>query len=99
MTEAKRQKYTKEFKQDAVRLATEPGYTIAKAARNLGINDNLIGRWKREADAQGAVAFPGQGRQTPEQEELKRLREENRQLKLEREILKKATVFFASQKP
>ena len=62
MTEAKRQKYTKELKQDAVRLVTEQGYTIAKAARNLGINDNLIGRWKRE-------------------------------------ILKKATVFFASQKP
>ena len=99
MTEAKRQKYTKELKQDAVRLVTEQGYTIAKAARNLGINDNLIGRWKREFDAQGAVAFPGQGRQTPEQEELKHLREENRQLKREREILKKATVFFASQKP
>ena len=85
MTEAKRQKYTKEFKQDAVRLVTEQGYTIARAARNLGVNDNLIGRWKREFDAQGAVAFPGQGRQTPEQEELKRLHEENRQLKLERD--------------
>ena len=99
MTEAKRQKYTKELKQDAVRLVTEQGYTIAKAARNLGINDNLIGRWKREFDAQGATAFPGQGRQTPEQEELQRRREENRPLKREREILKKATVFFASQKP
>ena len=65
---------------------TEQGYTIAKATRKLGINDNLIGRWKREFDAQGATAFPGQGRQTPEQEELQRRREENRPLKREREI-------------
>ena len=76
---------------------TEQGYTIAKAARSLGINANMLGRWIREMAVQGAVAFPGQGHQTPEQEELKRLRDENRQLKLEREILKKATTFFASQ--
>lgn len=97
MTEIKRQQYTKEFKQDAVCLVIEQGYTLAKAAQSLGINDNLIGRWMREFKSQDINAFPGKGYQTPEQAELKQLREENRQLKIEREILKKATVFFASQ--
>jgi transposase len=57
----------------------------------------MLGRWKREAETQGHGAFPGQGHQGPEQEELRRLREENKRLKLEREILKKAAAFFAKE--
>jgi len=92
----KRQKYSKEFKHDAVRLETEQGYSIAEAARNLGINGNMLGRWKRESE-ELEDAFRGNGKLNPEQLELRRLQAENRQLRMEREILKKATAFFAKE--
>lgn len=98
MTQAKRKRYTKEFKQDAVTLVAREQYSIAEAARRLGVNENMLGRWKREFEEQGAVAFPGQGRQTPEQEEIVSLRRDVKRLEMERDILKKATAFFASQK-
>ncbi len=92
----KRPRYSKEFKLDAVRLVTEQGYSIAGAARNLGLNANMLGRWKIEA-AESEGAFRGNGKLSPEQLELRRLKAENRQLRLEREILKKATAFFAKE--
>ncbi len=92
----KRQKYSKEFKLDAVRLVTEQGYSIAETARNLGLNANMLGRWKIEA-AESEGAFRGNGKLSPEQWELRRLKAENRQLRMEREILKKATAFFARE--
>lgn len=92
-----RKQYTKEFKLDAIRLVTEHGYKRAEAARNLGINATMLGRWIKEHQADEAQAFRGNGQLTPEQDELRRLRAENRQLKLEREILKKATAFFAKE--
>jgi transposase len=92
-----RKKYTKEFKQDAVRLITEQGYARTEAARNLGINANMLGRWVQEFQADENDSFRGNGNLTREQEELRRLREENRRLKLEREILKKAAAFFAKE--
>ncbi len=61
MTE-RRQKYTAEFKRDAVKLVTEQDYAIAEAARNLGLNGNMLGRWKRQLATEGEVAFPGKGR-------------------------------------
>ena len=82
-----RKRYTKEFKLDAIRLVTEHGYSGAEAARNLGINANMLRRWVREYESNGGQAFRGNGKLTPEQAELRRLRAENRQLKLEREIL------------
>ena len=58
----KRKKYSKEFKQDAVRLVTEQGYAIAEAARNLGLNAGMLGRWKMEAaESEGAFRGNGQG--------------------------------------
>jgi transposase len=92
-----RKTYTKEFKQDAVRLVTEQGYNRSEAARNLGIDRGMLGRWIRELEEDGSEAFRGNGKLTAEQEELRRLREENRRLKLERDILKKATAFFAKE--
>jgi transposase len=55
--------YTKDFKEQAVavRLVKEQGLSMAQAARDLGINDNLISRWKKEFETQGEKAFPGQG--------------------------------------
>ncbi len=92
-----RKEYTPEFKREAVALVIEQGYTLVGAARNLGINRDMLRRWKREVGQDGGVAFPGKGHQTPEQAELHRLQEENRRLRLERDILKKATAFFASE--
>ena len=97
MTSVKRRKYSKEFKEEAVALVNTQGYSIAEAARNLGIRGNILSRWRRERQTQQQGAFPGTGHQSPELEELKRLREENRKLKLEREILKKAAAFFARE--
>jgi len=94
---ATRKKYTKEFKQDAVRLITEQGYKQTEAARNLGIDRSMLARWVKEFEADESEAFRGNGKLTGEQEELRRLREENRRLKMERDILKKATAFFAKE--
>ena len=92
-----RKKYTREFKEDAVKLVTGQGYKQTEAARNLGIDRGMLGRWIKEFQANDWEEFRGNGKLTTEQEELRRLRAENRQLKLEREILKKAAAFFAKE--
>jgi transposase len=97
LSDKKRRRYTAEFKKEAVDLVINQGYTIAEAARNLGIRRNMLGRWRREQLQGPQNAFPGSGHQSAELEELKSLREENRKLRLEREILKKAAVFFAKE--
>jgi transposase len=93
----KRKKYSKEFKLDAIALVKEQGYNQAEAARNLGLNPNMLGRWIKELESDDGQAFRGNGKLTPEQFELRQLREENKCLKMERDILKKATVFFANE--
>ena len=92
-----RAKYTNEFKKDAVRLVLEEGLSQAEVSRRLGVTANSVGEWVKAVKKDGKHAFPGKGRQTPEQEEIRRLRKENRELKMEREILKKATAFFAKE--
>jgi len=94
---ATRKKYTREFKQDAVRLVIEQGYNQSEAARNLGIDRGMLARWVKEFQEDEREAFRGNGKLTTEEEELRRLREENRRLKMERDILKKATAFFAKE--
>jgi transposase len=93
----KRQTYTAEFTCEAVRLVTEHGDSVAEAARNLGLNAQMLQRWKRELAAREPEAFPGNGRLSPEQEEVHRLRGENKRLRMERDILKKALGFVASE--
>lgn len=97
MTEQKRRQYTAEFKKEAVELVTRENYTVAQAASSLGISRSMLDRWRREYRVREQGAFPGTGHQAPQVEELKRLREENRRLRLEKEILKKAAVFFAKE--
>jgi transposase len=92
-----RKKYSKEFKLDAISLVSEKGYTCTEAARSLEINPNMLARWIKEQEADDGQAFRGNGKLSPEQAELRRLKEENRRLKMEKEILKKATVFFAKE--
>jgi transposase len=93
----KRKTYSKQFKIDAVKLVTEQGYKLSEAARNLDIHPVVLGRWKQQNEAEGTDAFPGKGNMPPEKEELYRLRKENKRLRMEREILKKATAFFAKE--
>ena len=92
-----RRNHSQEFKREAVALVLEHGYSYAAAGRSLGVNGNLIGRWKRELEDNAEEAFPGQGKRTAEQQRIHELETENRRLRMEKEILKKATVFFAKE--
>ena len=92
-----RRTYTSEFKVEAVKLITEQGYSVAEAARSLGIHENLLRSWKISLQANGDQAFPGNGRLPVHEEELRRLRAEVKRLLMEREILKKAAAFFARE--
>ena len=93
----KRKKYSKEFKLDAVSLVVEQGYTRSEAARSLGIDAKMLSRWVKEHEADDSHAFRGNGKLTPEQEEIRKLKAQVKRLQLEKEILKKATVFFAAE--
>ena len=93
----KRKQYTKEFKLDAVSLVTEQGYSRAEASRQLGINTNMLARWIKELTETDDQAFRGNGKLTTDQEEIKKLRAQVKRLEMEKEILKKATVFFAKE--
>jgi len=92
-----RRTYSPEFKTEAVKLVTEQGYSVAEAARSLGISENLLRNWKQALLEEGEHAFPGQGNLSPLEEELRRLRAENKRLLAERDILKKAAAFFARE--
>ena len=89
----KRSNYTEDFKREAVALVTEQGYKISEAARSLDVGANLIGRWRREFEEEAS----GARLSGDEKEELKRLRKEVRQLRMEKEILKKASQYFAKE--
>ena len=93
----KRKNYSKQFKKDAVKLVTEQGFDVSEAARNLGIHHSSLRRWKRELESDGNQAFPGKGNLSADKDELNRLRKENKRLRMERDILKKATAFFAKE--
>lgn len=94
---ATRKKYSKEFKLDAVSLVTDQGYTRTEAASSLDINANMLGRWVQEQQSNDGQAFRGNGKLTPELEEIRTLKAQVKRLQMEKEILKKATVFFAAE--
>ncbi len=86
-TDRTRKSYTRQFKIDAVNLVVNGERTIPDVARELGIEPNLLYRWKRELTKEQTEAFPGKGRLGPQEEELRRLRRELEQVKQDREIL------------
>jgi transposase len=93
MTTTRRRAYTEDFKRDAVALVTEQGYSVAEAARSLDVGAGLLGRWKRQQQEQvGDEALS-----LDEREELKQLRKEIRLLRMEKDILKKASQYFAKK--
>ena len=94
-----RPKYSLEFKQDAARLVLEKGYSQQQAADHLGISQSALGRWVRAERKPSAhdSSTPKSCLRLGDHDELIRLRKENEQLRMEREILKKAAVFFAKE--
>ena len=90
--------YSREFKEDAVRLVTKQGANVSQIALDLGIHENTLYKWisKYKKDPEGA--FPGKGRLKPAEEEVRKLQRENEILKEEREILKKALAIFSKRR-
>ena len=85
--------YPKDFKEEAVALVTEQGYSVAEAARSLGIRANQLYDWKAKQE----TAMQNVALSADERSELLRLRKENKRLLMEKEILKKASAFFAKE--
>ena len=88
MKKPTRNRYTDEFRKEAVELITEQGYSVKEAAESLGLSEQLLYRWKRK------LTQPDPGISDKEREELKRLRKENKRLKMEQDILKKASAIL-----
>ena len=84
-----RRTFTSEYKLQAVQIVTDKGFSYAEAARQLGLRDTQIRTWKKQFDAEGAKAFPGNGNRGVLEEEVHRLRAENKRLVQERDLLKK----------
>lgn len=93
----KNRTYTKEFKEEAVRLATAGGRSRMEVATSLGIAPSLITKWIQAQEREGAEAFRGSGKRTALEEELWRLKLENKRLQQEMDFLKKVSRYFAKE--
>jgi transposase len=90
-----RKTYSREYKIGAIQMVEQKGMTMREASEALGINEGMLWRWRKEYKEGKIESFPGNGRMSDKDAEIARLRQENRRLLAEREILKKATVLFA----
>lgn len=94
----KRRKFDKDFKLQAIQMVEKDGISKSEVARRLGVSQPVVSSWVRSFHQDGSVAFPGNGRLKPLEEELRKLRQENKELRLETEFLKKSAAYFASLK-
>ena len=92
-----RRQFSRELKREAVRPVKERGVSLAQAARDLDVHENVLRKWMREQAADPQQAFPGKGVMKPEQAEIERLKKEVAKLRMERDILKKAAAYFAKE--
>ena len=92
-----RRKFTQEFKDDAVSLVIDQGYSCAEVARRLGVSDNNVNRWVREYRQRNEIESADGLTREQMEVEIKRLRKKNKRLEMERDILKKAGAFFANE--
>ncbi len=92
----KRRSFSKDFKLEAVKLIKEGGLSVARAAKDLGVYETSLRRWIKQYEIDHGKG-PAGALTTAEKEELRRLRREVRTLRMEREVLKKATAFFAKE--
>jgi transposase len=90
-------KYTPEFKREAVRMMIDQGLSVPEVSERLGVTEDELYTWRKKARLEGSAAFPRSGHLTPIEEENRRLKAEIKRLEMERDILKKASAFFASQ--
>ena len=90
-----RKRYTEEFKTEAVRLALEGRHSLAQVARDLGIHDTLLRRWKRKFEDANGLGSPRRIVEGARDDEVRKLRLENLRLREERDILKKAVAIFS----
>lgn len=93
-----RRKHSKEFKEQAIALARKPEVGFRRAAQDLGINESLLRKWADLSALEGSEAFRGQGVRTAQDARIAALERENRILREERDILKKATEFFVKER-
>jgi transposase-like protein len=96
MAKRKRRFFTPEFKADAVKLVTTGGRTVAQVVHDLDLTESALREWLKQAEADAGKGPPG-ALTTDEKTELARLRQENKVLRMERDLLKKATAFFARE--
>ncbi len=92
-----RRVFTREFRVEAVALVSRQGLSVTEAARRLEIGPNLLRKWRQQLESEGSRAIAAKAQPTALEEELRRLRGENERLRMEREVLEKATVFFAKE--
>jgi len=92
-----RRRFTREYKLEAIRLIHEQNVTVSQAARDLDLHENVLRKWVKDYRDDPANAFPGHGQQKSEQAEVAALKREIKKLKAERDILKKAAAYFASE--
>jgi len=91
-----RRRFTADFKTETAKLVLDQGMTRAQVAKDLGLSPAQVGKWVIELTSQGDCAYPGKGRLPPQEQKIKDLEKEVKKLRMERDILKKATVFFAN---
>lgn len=87
--------YSAEFKLEAVKRVLSSGTSVAKVASELGVNENTLHGWMKKYREKPSSPFPGSGKLSPEDEKLRKLERQNRELREENEILKKAAAYFA----
>jgi transposase len=95
MSKESTKSYTKEFKFEAVKLVLEKGLSRTQAAKDLGVSVSALAHWVRQFSENGSSSFPGSGKLLPRDEEVRRLEQELRRAEMERDILKKALVYFS----
>ena len=98
MNDKKNRTYASDFKKEAIRLYETTEKSQTEIEKELGITPSLLSKWVKQNRQEEEQAFPGNGNLAEKDAEIKRLREENRILKQEREILKKTVVIFSSPK-
>ena len=92
---SKRRRFSREYKQDVVRMVTEGGHGVVDVSSDLELRPDMVRRWVRQFSEDPEQSFPGVGRQKSRDEEVSKLRRELRRVREERDILKKAVAIFS----